>query len=71
MKWLGRDGLDTNCSAVLHDYLVDFGVALKMEVLVDGPCGVDVGMSGVTSSSGLCYLSEYFLRSCRLDLHLG
>jgi hypothetical protein len=35
MKWFGWDGLHANCSAVLHDYLVDFGVALKVQVLVD------------------------------------
>jgi hypothetical protein len=41
---LGGHGSDTNSFAVLHDDFVNFGVALEVQVRVDGPGGMNVRM---------------------------
>jgi hypothetical protein len=66
---LCRNGADPDCFAILHDYFVDFGVALEMQVFVDRPRGVDVGVGRVTSSPGLLtYKYEVFDRHHEVDL---
>jgi hypothetical protein len=53
MKWFGRNGLNTNCSTILHDDLVDFSVTLEMKVLVHRAGGVNVCVSRVATTTGL------------------
>ena len=53
MEGLCRDGTNADRFAVIHDYFVDFGVALEVQILMDSTCGVDIGMGRVTASSGL------------------
>lgn len=61
MKRLSRDGTNANGFPVLHDDFVDFGVALQVQILMDCPRGVDVGMGRVASTSGLFELSVSIL----------
>lgn len=51
VQGLGGDGLDADGAAVLDDDLVDLGVAGQVQVAVDSPGGVDVGVSAVRSTA--------------------
>ena len=73
--WVERlcgDGADANCFAVLHNYFVDFGIALKMQVFVNGTRGVNIGVGGVASPSSLETVSLWCLsRGPKLYIHRG
>lgn len=53
VKGLCGDGPNSDCHTILHDDLVDLGVALEVEVLVNRSSAVDVCVSRVTSTTGL------------------
>ena len=53
MEGLGGNGANANRFAVLYDYFVDFSVALEVQILMDGTCGVDIGMGRITAPSSL------------------
>lgn len=51
VQWLGRHSLDCDGSAVLHDDLVDLGVAHEIEIVVLGARGVYVSVRRVASTA--------------------
>jgi hypothetical protein len=73
--WVERlcgDGADANCFAVLHNYFVDFSIALEMQVFVNGTRGVNIGVRGVASSTSLETVSLWSpSRGRKLYLHHG
>lgn len=58
MEGLRWDSSDTNCSTILNDHFVSLGVACKVQIVVDGPGRVNVGMCGVAATASLGVLSS-------------
>ena len=56
VKRLCGDSPNANCYAILHDNLVNLGIALEVEVLVNRSSAVDVCVRRVTSTSGLDFM---------------